>query len=57
MSIVICGHARRIGLLLHTKFSGRSNVLLFTMARVDFAGEFPARDSKNNGGPARHRYR
>jgi hypothetical protein len=56
MSIVIFAHARRIGLFLHAKLAGRPNVLLFTMSRVDFAGEFSTRGSKNNGGPARHRY-
>jgi hypothetical protein len=56
MSIVICAHARRIGLFWHAKFSGRQNVLLFAMGRVDFAGEFSARGRKNNGRAACHRY-
>jgi hypothetical protein len=54
MFIVIFGHERRIGLNLHTKSSGHPIALFFTMSRVDFAGEFSTRGSKNNGGPARH---
>jgi hypothetical protein len=51
MFIVICGHSRRISLVLHAKFPGHCKFFVFAMSRLDSAGEFPVRGIKNNGGP------
>ena len=46
--IVICGHPPPIVLLLHANFAGDRILLLFTIAALDFAGEFRREGAKNN---------
>src|ERR1700688_4104665 len=52
MLIAICGHSRRfVAGFAHEISQALQIPLLFTMSRLDSAGEFRARGTKNNGGP------
>jgi hypothetical protein len=58
MLIAICGHSRRfVGGSAHEISQALQIPLLFTMSRLDSAGEFRARATKNNGGPHMSRQR
>ena len=47
-----CGHSRRfVAGFAHETSQALQILLLFTMSRLDSAGEFRARGAKNNGGP------
>src|SRR5260370_935855 len=51
---VLCGRWRRMPLSLHAKFSGSCKSLLFTMSRLDFAGEFRREVPRTMGQTAGH---
>jgi hypothetical protein len=49
--LLLAGIRGTSSLILQRNFPGVADALLFTMGRIDSAGEFQARGIKNNGCP------